>query len=280
MQGPCPFPLRLGFVQEHLATYLASASTAKALEHVQRKDAAQQPGPIQSRLAPLLRILHPLLLRRCAHTLHPRIHTCMREPPASRTVDCGRLEMGEDEPMKVLSTLSGDKTRRVAAIDRSLLGPIGELTVNFAMLEQIVKHGIELLLFPDGDNGWAHVTSSMVTSEMSFRRLVDLLQCLVSHRCSEGDAELCKELCLAMGRLEERRNAIIHSNWAIDGSSGATIRLKTTAKGKGLRHHEEVLTSNDISKIADEIAAVAKRLGDFLQPQPNEEPPEQHGATK
>jgi hypothetical protein len=151
--------------------------------------------------------------------------------------------------MKILSTLSEDKRRRVPAIDRSLMEAIGELTVNFAMLEEILKDGIELLLFPEGDHGWAHVTAAIVTSEMSFRRLVDLFQCLVEHRCAERDIVTCRALSSEMYRLEQRRNTIIHSHWAIDGTSRATVRMKTTAKRKGLKHHEEVLTRADISKI-------------------------------
>lgn len=173
--------------------------------------------------------------------------------------------------MKILSTLSPDKKRRVPAIDRALLEPIGELTVNFAMLESTLKHGIELLLFPDGDDGWSQQTAAIVTSEISFRRLVDLFQSLVRHRCSEADADIAKALCADMYRVEERRNAIIHSHWAVDASSKATIRMKTTAKGKGLRHHEEVLTKPDLDKIAAEIAELAKRLDDFIRP---ETPPE------
>jgi hypothetical protein len=170
--------------------------------------------------------------------------------------------------MKILSTLSVDKQRRAPAIDRTLLEPIGELTVAFAMLEGAVKSGIRLLLFPDGDGGWEYATCDIVTSPISFRRLVDLFQALVTHRCSDTDVDECNALCKELYRLEDRRNAIIHSHWAIDGTSRATVRLKTTAKGKkGLNYHEELMTRADIVNIVDELCSLTKRLGDFIEPE-------------
>jgi hypothetical protein len=168
--------------------------------------------------------------------------------------------------MKILSTLSVDKKRRVPAIDTALFEPIGEMTVNFAMLEQTLKHGIHRLLFPDGDEGWEDVTGSIVTSEMSFRRLTDLFRCLVEHRCSDEDQETCRALCVEMYRLEERRNSIIHSHWAIDANTKGTVRLKTTAKGKGLKHQEQPIKRGDIACIAEDLARLAKDLEDFLEP--------------
>src|SRR5438067_4627332 len=132
--------------------------------------------------------------------------------------------------MILLSTLSPDKKRRVAAIDPSLIQPIGELTVNFAMLESILKRGIERLLFPGPFSRSKHDTAAIVTVEMSFRRLVHLFECLVRERCPESDVQACKALCAEMFRIERKRNAIIHSEWGLDADSRLTVRMKTTAK--------------------------------------------------
>jgi hypothetical protein len=166
--------------------------------------------------------------------------------------------------MRIISTLSADKTKRIAAVDRSLLEPIGELTVNFALVERTLKDGIARLLFPAGDKGWSVVTSSIVTSEMSFRRLVDLFHCLVLHRCSEADAERSKALCVRLFQLEERRNAIMHSDWVIDHNAKVTIRIKVTAKSKGLRRHEEAMSRENVQEIADNLAVLTKDLDDFI----------------
>jgi len=166
--------------------------------------------------------------------------------------------------MKVLSRLSPDKLRRVPAIERELIEPIGEVTVNFAMLETILKTGIAQYLFPEGDHGWGQITSSIVTSEMSFRKIVDMFQCLMLYRCPDADLEACRKLCSECYQLEEKRNAIVHSHWAIDHESKATVRLKTTAKGRGLRQQEEPTSKADIVKVADDICLLAKRLEDFI----------------
>jgi hypothetical protein len=166
--------------------------------------------------------------------------------------------------MILLSTLSSDKKRRVAAIDPSLIQPIGELTVNFAMLESILKHGIQHLLFPGPYSHSKHDTAAIITAEMSFRRLVHLFECLVRDRCAESDVQTCKALCAEMFRIEEKRNAIIHSEWGLDAGSRLTVRMKTTAKAKGLRRHRERLRAEGVAEIAEEIGEVAKRLDDFI----------------
>jgi hypothetical protein len=69
------YPLRCRYVRQHLA----SASTARAREHVQGEPPAQHPGPVQTGGALLPRLLH----RRGkggALLLQPRLRPCLREP--------------------------------------------------------------------------------------------------------------------------------------------------------------------------------------------------------
>ncbi|MEY2563857.1 MAG: hypothetical protein QOH88_2050 [Verrucomicrobiota bacterium] len=167
--------------------------------------------------------------------------------------------------MILLSTLSPDQKRRVAAIDPSLIQPIGELTVNFAMLESILKRGIECLLFPGSYSHSKQDTAAIITAEMSFRRLIHLFECLIRDRCGESNVQACKALCVEMLRIEEKRNAIIHSEWGLDARSRLTVRMKTTAKAKGLRRHRERLRAEGVTEIAEEIGQVAKRLDDFIR---------------
>jgi hypothetical protein len=88
-------PLRCRHVRQHLAP----ATKARAREHAQRERPAQQPSPIQLRLAPFLRLLHPPRQRRRAHSLHPRLYirlrelACQRRLPLKPCRGSPRLEM-------------------------------------------------------------------------------------------------------------------------------------------------------------------------------------------
>ena len=165
--------------------------------------------------------------------------------------------------MQLISRLSDDKTRRIPAIDRNLFEPIGELTVNFALLEGTVAHGIWLLLHPG--NAGEQRTGQIVTAELSFRRLVEMLSCLYLHRHPDGDQEGLKQLRAKLFHLEEKRNTIIHSYWGQDFDSGQTTRLKTTAKAKGIVYQSEIVTRTDIEEIANAITELAVELENFYK---------------
>jgi hypothetical protein len=79
-------PLRCRHLR--LRQHLTSASTARAREHVLRERPTQQPGPIQPRLAHLLRLLHPPLQRRRAHSLHPWLHLRLRSASTRASARC------------------------------------------------------------------------------------------------------------------------------------------------------------------------------------------------
>lgn len=166
--------------------------------------------------------------------------------------------------MLVLSTLSSDKKRRIPGIARSLLEPIGELTANFAMLEQTLKSGIELVLFPF--DRLESLIADVVTAELSFRRHAELLQCLFDLRAeNDSERETLRELCKAALQLEEQRNVIMHSYWGFNPQSKGAVRLKTTAKAKGLRRQSQAMTHDEIADIANEMGELAKTLEDFFQ---------------
>lgn len=159
--------------------------------------------------------------------------------------------------MKILSTLSPDKKRRIPAIDRSFLEPIGELTVNFAMLEQAVAHGIWHLVSDDQYLG------TILTSELSFRRKVETLSCLHLYRYPGADPSVFKALAAKLYQLEEKRNTFIHSYWGRDPKSSEIARMKTTAKAKGLSSQLEIVSRETIVEIALRMAEVARELEIF-----------------
>ena len=73
-----------------------------------------------------------------------------------------------------------------------------------------------------------------------------------------------------ISKAEEKRNAIIHSQWAMGDSDETLTRIKTTAKmSKGLRHQFEQVSLEDLKQIAEEIADVASEFQMFSLRQPS-----------
>ena len=160
--------------------------------------------------------------------------------------------------VRIISTLSADKKRRIPAVDHSLLEPIGELTVYFAMLEEEVKHGVYLLL------GGDHFVRLIVTTELSYRRAVELLNALYLHRFPDKDQDTLKKLSKKLYTLEAKRNVIVHSYWGKHSmKSEGTTRSKTTAKAEGLKFQDETISRHDIEKIVEEIGELAVELESF-----------------
>src|SRR5574337_87617 len=174
--------------------------------------------------------------------------------------------------MLIISTLSPDRKRRLPGIHPSLLEPIGELTATFALLEEALRTNIKLLMFPF--DKLEDLIADVVTAELSFRRRVELLQCLFELRAeSQSQKDDLRHLCGQALQLEQRRNAIIHSYWGLDPKTPRTVRLKTTAKAKGVRKHDEELTGIDVRAIAEALGALVKNLEDFFEkvsPTPDE----------
>jgi hypothetical protein len=109
--------------------------------------------------------------------------------------------------MIVLSTVSPDKSRRIPRVDQGLLKPMGELAVSFSMLEEGLTSHIKLLMYPFDQ--LEDTVADVVSSELSFRRRVELIQCLFDLRSeNESQKEQLKDLCRKAFQLEEQRNVV------------------------------------------------------------------------
>ena len=144
------------------------------------------------------------------------------------------------------------------AIDPSLMEPIGQVTVNFAMLEQHLSFGIGCLLHPEQRTG------QIVTAELSFRQKVQLFSALFVHRFPDEDGTAIKDLCSRLSTVEQERNLLIHSFWAVSKKAGESMRLKTTAKAKGISFQRAVTNREDVEAVAGEVAEVSAELLDFV----------------
>ena len=94
---------------------------------------------------------------------------------------------------------------------------IGKIALCFSDLEEIVSNALLQLLALIPCNGW------IVTSELSFKKKVDMMASLVrqrlpSTRFNVGDdppVEVLDELVKILFQAEELHNRIMHSSWVL-----------------------------------------------------------------
>lgn len=150
--------------------------------------------------------------------------------------------------------------RMQAPVPAEHLRAIGQITVNFALLESTICFFVWGIISAD------QMLGQIITAELSFRNLIALLSSLYKYRINDEGrlAELQKVLNRAL-YVEERRNIITHSVWAAGATPETITRFKTTAKkSKGLTHQFEQMTVQDLEKIADLAAEVATDIQTFL----------------
>ena len=95
---------------------------------------------------------------------------------------------------------------------------------------------------------------SVITAELSFKQSIDLLYALFEDRW-EGSTRP-KELKPILGRCikaSEKRNQMVHSSWYEPTKTHGIRRIKFRARNqKGLSVQHQVVTPDDIGKIADD----------------------------
>ena len=149
-------------------------------------------------------------------------------------------------------------TRSRATINSSLLKSLGTLAVNFSNLELTIRAFIWDLIGSDQRTG------QIVTAELRFPGLIDVLSSLYRHRVSEPTKiERLNRLRKRLEAAEERRNGLIDSSWALGPDKG--VRFKITAKAKrGFKFTSERMTAADIDQVADEIAVLNRDVLNFI----------------
>ena len=148
---------------------------------------------------------------------------------------------------------------------KQLFAAIGLISVNFQCLEKSMEFFAWALIGEDQEIG------QIVTSQISFNRLCDLIGSLFRYRA--GGSGLVKELdglIKRASKVAEERDRVIHSNWAGDLES-SILRVKITAKREtGLKHQYEYTDPNDLLKIGGSIEQVWKDLMGFIKKAENE----------
>lgn len=136
----------------------------------------------------------------------------------------------------------------------------GRISVSFQALEM----SMALLTWSMiGSNSYV---GQIVTSQLSFRRLCDLLTVLFRFRIT--DAALVEELEDIVRRAsdaEGRRNIVVHSVWLVD-DEGSSSRLKIKSeRKKGLSVDLQDMDAKALHEIADVIERLAEELTQFIR---------------
>ena len=114
------------------------------------------------------------------------------------------------------------------AISREFLAAIGAVTVEFANLENDLEQAIWSLLV--GTSLEHQALGRIVTSDLSFRRKLDLFEALLKHRAPKRDNADLRKLRNRLLAVEQERNNIVHSTWGTAAANDMITRIKTTAK--------------------------------------------------
>ena len=136
---------------------------------------------------------------------------------------------------------------------------IGDITVSFELLLSEIQSLIWKLLDQDQRVG------QIITSELSFRNLLNLLSSLYLEKKGQDDkSEKLNDLLKKANEIEGTRNGITHSIWGAGKDIEHITRIKTTAKQKaGLRFVFEEVSASSLSDFATEIKTLAGEIQEF-----------------
>jgi hypothetical protein len=153
--------------------------------------------------------------------------------------------------------------RLVSHLSNDFFVALGKVTAEFASLEHSLKVLAGLLLHKTDQE-----LGQIVTAQLSFRSLLDLVGSLALYRVSDDPAHgEIDELLSRAERVEKRRNRVTHSDWGPatvrEPDREKRARFKTTARrAKGLSFELENMSPTDVEDIAIEASALA---GDVLE---------------
>ena len=147
------------------------------------------------------------------------------------------------------------------------LSAIGAIINNFSFLEYTIAFYCNNLINPKIPG-----TGFIITSEMSFRNLVNMLATLFKHAFdNEQVQEKIKGYLKRIDECAKHRNLVAHSIWTPEFDSvkevkGEVIRrVKYTAKREvGLDLQWENYTLDDLTKISDDIKTLNQEITEFF----------------
>lgn len=141
--------------------------------------------------------------------------------------------------------------------NRSCSQALGGVLIAFQDLEHLLTKIAGYLLDPNDFK-----VGIIVTSELSFRGVIGLVYSLAQHReLSPVIIERLREYLKDCSKVEERRNALIHSYWTPEPETLRVTRFKYTAKfPKGYRPQVENVSAGELHDLTMEIMDISGAL--------------------
>jgi hypothetical protein len=139
---------------------------------------------------------------------------------------------------------------------------IGNLVVNFQIIERIVCNIIRLFLdtINDEENG------NIMTSEINFRILLDKLYALfiIKFPDENNEKETLKSLIKKASEVAVKRNDYVHAKYFL--ISSILIYDKITTRGyKGLRRESKEIDSEEVNKVISDIQDLIIKFDNFYK---------------
>jgi hypothetical protein len=136
---------------------------------------------------------------------------------------------------------------------------LGKLVANF----QSVEIAIALIVW--GLIAEEQQVGRIITSQLSFSKLLDVGSSLLRYRVGD-DHEVVAELEGLLRRaseVEQKRNRLTHSAWAVGDDGEEVVRLKWTARrGQGLRQQEGSVA---VDELKDAVSQMRDLVGDLVR---------------
>jgi hypothetical protein len=167
--------------------------------------------------------------------------------------------MTKHEPPSIASYVLGEQH---ADFHPDFVRLLGRLVIQFTSLEEVLRETIGEL------TGAVDEVGEILTTGLTFPMLVDKYACLCIHWLPEGaDTSHIDDLRMRLIRLNERRNAIIHSVWALDVGTGVAVRDWRTARGRdGLQWQSEDVTHEMLEPLIKDLIAAADHVWGAAEP--------------
>jgi len=141
-------------------------------------------------------------------------------------------------------------------MDENFIQSIGLLTLNFAHLEFCFS------LFAGSQFGIKYPLNEIVVSELSFKQLLNISSGIYKELETDSKRldkfnQILKESFV----LEQQRNTITHSFYGHNENTKIIIRRKNSSKGKkGFKDEEEIINSDTVNEIAQQMKATSAEL--------------------
>jgi hypothetical protein len=136
---------------------------------------------------------------------------------------------------------------------------LGKMTANFSTLEGFTQIFLASLISDDP------VIGRTVTADLGLRSMIPVLRSLYQYRVKDKKKiDRLRALLVKIHSLEEDRNRMVHSKWALDPAINQMVRSKATVRSKkGFEVEAQVVHHAQLKRLSNQIAYAAMELDDI-----------------